>query len=80
MDYYTPLPVEVRAWQQAKLPVAMGGMGLRGAEDHALAAYAASILASQPLSRTLLNQGDEPEQVLPQQVLAGPSAALGEEA
>ena len=59
-------------------------MGLMGAEDHALAAYAASILASQPLSQTLLarqlNQEREPETVLPQQVLAGLSAALGEEA
>ena len=27
--------LEERAWQQAKLPVAMGGMGTRGAEDHA---------------------------------------------
>ena len=39
-------PVGDRAWLQAKLPVSMGGMGLRGAEDHASAAFAASVLAS----------------------------------
>ena len=47
-------PVGERAWQQAQLPVAMGGMGLRGAKDNAPAAYAASVLAAQPLSRDLL--------------------------
>jgi hypothetical protein len=77
-------PVGNRAWQQAKLPVAMGGMGLRGAENHAPAAYAASVLASQPLARTLLhrrlNEGAEPQSILPQQVLDALSAAQGEEA
>ena len=64
--------------------MAMGGMGLRGAEDHAPAAYAASVLASQPLASTLLrrqlNDGEEPQSVLPQQVLTALSAALGEDA
>ena len=31
-------PVSDRVWQQSKLPVSMGGLGLRAAEDHASAA------------------------------------------
>ena len=63
-------PLGERAWQQARLPVAMGGMGLRGAEDHAPAAYAASVLASKPLSRALLGEGDQEDPVLSPQLLA----------
>ena len=40
-------PVSDRVWQQSKLPVSMGGLGLRAAEDHASAAYAASVLSAQ---------------------------------
>ena len=46
-------------WRQAKLPVAMGGLGLRGAEDHTPAAYAAPILASQPLAAALQKRQEE---------------------
>ena len=72
-------PVGERAWQQAQLPVAMGGMGLRGAEDHAPAAYAASVLASQPLSRALLGGRDGAGPVLSPRLLTAMSAAQGEE-
>ena len=74
-----------RAWLQAKLLVAMGRMGLRGAEteDHASAAFAASVLAFQPLARALLggwhNGGDGPKAVLSVELLENLSAALGEE-
>ena len=40
-------PVGDRVWQQGKIPVSMGGLGLRAAEDHAPAAYAASVLSAQ---------------------------------
>ena len=69
-----------RTWLQAKLPVAMGGLGLRGAEDHAPAAYAASVLASQPLATALQDcQGaEEPVLALSQELLAALAAAQGE--
>ena len=53
------IPIVDRVWRQAKLPVAMGGLGLRGAEDHTPAAYAASILASQPLAAALQQRQEE---------------------
>lgn len=40
-------PVDGRTWQQGKLPVTMGGLGLRAAEDHAPAAHAALVLSAQ---------------------------------
>ena len=71
-----------KAWQQAKLPVSLGGMGLRAAEDHAPVAHAASVLASQPLLQGLLgNVGQEEEaRVLPHGLLAALTLAMGEEA
>ena len=33
-------------WAQAQLPVAMGGLGLRGAMDHSAGAYVSSVNAS----------------------------------
>ena len=38
-------------WAQASLPVAMGGVGLRSAVDHAQVAHAVSLLAARPLER-----------------------------
>ena len=62
----------------------MGGLGLRAAEDQAPAAYAASLLASQPIVQSLVapqvpaQVGDQPEQgVLDPDTLAALSAALG---
>ena len=59
----------------------MGGMGLRGAEDHAPAAYAASVLAAQPLTQVLLRTSldEEHSPSLSPEFLASLSASLGEE-
>ena len=48
-------------------------------EDHAPAAYAASVLAAQPLSRALLGDRDQAPPVLSPTLLAAMSAAQGEE-
>ena len=58
-------PVPDLQWQQAKLPVSMGGLGLRAAEDHAPAAYATSYIASQPLVRQLLGTQHNRKQLPP---------------
>ena len=42
-------PLSDQQWEQAKLPVHMGGLGIRGAEDHGPVAYAVSYLSSRPL-------------------------------
>ena len=51
-------PVTDDQWAQAKLPVAMGGLGLRAAEDHASSAYATSLLSSHSMILKLLHRGD----------------------
>ena len=51
LDRILGVPVTALQWAQAKLPVGMGGLGLRAAEDHAPAAYVTSYLSSQPISR-----------------------------
>jgi hypothetical protein len=72
-------PVDGRAWQQAQLPVSMTGMGLRSAEDHAPAAFAASFLASRPLASDLIGrQEGEGPAALAQPVLDLLSAKVGE--
>ena len=65
-------------WSQASLPVAMGGLGLRAAVDHAPVAHATSLLAAQPLLDGLLGE-DEQEMSLPQLLLDAISAKIGEE-
>ena len=73
-------PLGDLAWEQAKLPVSMGGLGLRAATDHSAAAYASSFLASQPLARQLLRLPDEQEDpILNPQVIASLNARTGEE-
>ena len=52
-------PLSDLSWQQAKLPISMGGVGLRAAEDHAAAAFSTSLLSSQPLLRSLLHREEE---------------------
>ena len=42
-------PLPPIAYQQAELPVSMGGLGLRLAAGHAAAAYTASVLSSHNL-------------------------------
>jgi hypothetical protein len=74
-------PVTDLQWEQAKLPVPMGGAGLRAALDHAPVAYAASFLAAQPLVRNLLGRRDEEASTeLPQPLLDCITARQGEEA
>ena len=51
-------------WAQASLPVAMGGLGLRSAADHASTAHAVTLLAAQPLLDCLLGKGEK-EPLLP---------------
>ena len=59
-------PLNQLQWDQAQLPVTMGGMGLRGAEDHALGAYSSSFLSSQPLCKKMLvHQEEAPTASLP---------------
>ena len=78
-------PVDDRTWQQGKLPVSMGGLGLRAAQDHAPAAHAASVLSAQMRVQDLVGgrqaaaEGEEEEGVLQPQLLAALSAAQGEQ-
>jgi hypothetical protein len=74
------MPLDDQQWAQVKLPIAMGGMGLRGAEDHALGAYAASFHTSQPLSRQIqgCQEEDSPAQ-LSQDVIRALMSRMGEE-
>ena len=44
-------PVSDLGWDQSKLPVCIWVLGLRAALDHADAAFATSLMASQPLRR-----------------------------
>ena len=66
-------------WAQASLPVAMGGLGLRSAADHASAPHAVSLLAAQPLLDGLLGEDSEEPQ-LPQPLLDKITAKTGETA
>ena len=75
-------PVDEKQWLQAKLPISLGGMGLRGAEDHASVAHVSSLLSSYTL--TLQLQGGQEENssgiTLPQQLLEEVSLRTGESA
>ena len=53
------VPLTDLQWLQASLPVSMGGLGLRAAEEHAPAAFASSYLSCQPLLRALLQTSDK---------------------
>ena len=73
-------PVTDDQWTQAKLPVAMGGLGLRAAEDHGSVAYATSLLSSHTMVQALFKRGDDDTQPsLPQSVLEDISAKQGED-
>ena len=72
-------PVQEQQWEQAKLPVSMGGLGLKAAEDHAPAAYATSYIASQPLVRQLLGTQQQAPINLSQGLLDTITAKQGEE-
>ena len=73
-------PITDVGWEQAKLPVSMGGLGLRAASDHAGVAFASSLLSAQPLIDKLLGQRENEEEplVLPQPLLDSISARQGE--
>ena len=73
-------PISDQAWDQAKIPVSLGGLGLRAASDHALAAFATSLTSSQHLLHSLLHQDQEAAPfVLPPAVLNSLTEKLGEE-
>ena len=74
-------PVSDIQWEQAKLPAAMGGLGLRSASDHGPLAFATSLLSAQPLVKGLLGAGDTDQAIsLPQHLLDSISARQGEPA
>ena len=67
-------------WEQARLPVGMTGLGLRLAEDHGPAAYAASFLAAQDLVRKMLDTPEDQEDAaLPATVLTTLTTKMAEE-
>ena len=73
-------PIPDLQWNQSKLPVAMGGLGLRAAKDHAAAAFSSSFLSSRPLLRKMLNRSEEEDPIsLPPPVLEALTANLSEE-
>ena len=69
-----------RQWLQARLSTSKGGMGLRGAEDSAAAAYAASYCSSQALVKEQLGlQSNKTVSTLPQHILDTISGLTGEQ-
>ena len=72
-------PLTHQAWCQAKLPVSMGGLGLRAAQDHSDAAFASSITSAHPLCSKLLQLDEDSPLSLPQELLTNLSAKMGEE-
>ena len=77
-------PLSAKEWEQAKLPIPMGGVGMRAAEDHGPMAHAMSLLASRSRVRELVQPeeagGDEEPPFLPAALLDSISSKLGEEA
>ena len=72
-------PASNESWAQAKIPISMGGLGLRAAADHAAAAFSISFLTSQPLVRALLHQEEEDPVPLPAPLLHLVTAKVGAE-
>ena len=72
-------PLDSTQWLQAKLPVTVGGLGIRGAEDHAGVAYTSSFTSSKPLMRQLLRVDEEIELSLSQDIVNNISIYLGME-
>ena len=72
-------PVEDVHWEQAKLPAAMGGLGLRSASDHGPTAFATSVITAQPLIKQLLGKDEAEDAItLPEALLDSISARQGE--
>ena len=57
-------PVTEQVWEMAKLKVNDGGLGLRAAADHGVAAYAASKLGTQDMVGKILGTEDREEHLL----------------
>ena len=55
-----------KAYQQAQLPVSLGGLGLRSAAAHSSSAFLSSSFASEPLMDSLLH----PEEFTPNRLAA----------
>ena len=81
LDRILGVPLNSIQWLQAQLPVSLGGVGLKSAEDHSSAAYASSKLSSQDLKEKILNltEQDSPPN-LSTPLLGLLSAKQGEEA
>ena len=50
--------IDDKQWAQAQLPVAMGGLGLRGAVEHSPGAFISSVFACENLKEGLLPHGN----------------------
>ena len=73
-------PLLDQQWQQAQLPVSLGGLGLRAAVDHAPAAYVCSLVASQDLKESILDMSSEECPLfIPEDLLKHLSESLGED-
>ena len=72
-------PLSDLQWRQAKIPIHLGGIGLRAAMDHGAAAYATSLLQSQPLVSQLLSTPEDELEPLRPAVLATLSIQLNED-
>ena len=72
-------PVTDQEWDQAKIPVCMGGLGLRAALDHGGAAFATSITVAHPFCLKLLHQEENSPLNLPADLLTNLSNKMGEE-
>ena len=59
LDRILGVPLNSTQWLQAQLPVSLGGVGLKSAEDHSSAAYVSSKVASRDLMAQILKQPDE---------------------
>ena len=74
-------PPTDQQWSQAKLPVSLGGLGLRAAADHGPAAFSTSILSSRPIVNNILGTTEDEATavVLPSALLQLLSSKTGEE-
>ena len=50
--------IDDQQWAQAQLPVAMGGLGMRGAVEHSPGAFISSVFAAEGLKEGLLLHGN----------------------
>ena len=75
-------PLSSEQWLQSKLPVSLGGLGLRSAVDHAAASHVASLLTSETHVRRLMRNSEEEQTIfsLPQSALDDLTARQGEQA